>query len=86
QLLQSGVLPWIEIPLWIPPNGSHASAYDVSAVKADQIGIRYRTTRQTVEDVWQWMNQLGRERLLRYLDTRVWLDRARETQLLATFK
>lgn len=86
QLLQSGLAPWTEIPLWIPPTVSHASAYDISAAKADQIGICYRPPIQTVEDVWQWMNRLGQERLLRYLDTRDWLDRSRERQLLGTLK
>lgn len=48
-LLEQGVRPWTELPLWIPGRG--ATAVDVR--KAVSAGLRERPLRETVRDVLQ---------------------------------
>ena len=61
-VMESGITPWTELPLWLPQGPRHAALYrsDVSAVH--RAGLTERPLDETVADTWAWMNsQEGRE-------------------------
>jgi 2'-hydroxyisoflavone reductase len=54
-LLEQGVGPWMELPLWLPesdPDAAGFSAIDVS--KAIAAGLRFRPLRETVRATLEW--------------------------------
>lgn len=54
-LLEQGVEPWMEMPLWIPesdPESVGFFAFDVRRAKA--AGLSYRSLAQTVRDTLRW--------------------------------
>ncbi len=74
-LLHSGVVPWTEIPLWIPENGI---AFDAYSQESDLLPVRAgRGPVDSAAATWQWMSRSGGE-----LDKRNWLTLAREAELL----
>jgi 2'-hydroxyisoflavone reductase len=76
-LLDEGVMPWTEMPLWIPeeegPQMRGLMAVDCN--KALRTGLRYRSPRETVRDVWEWYRHEARP-------LRAGLSADREQQLL----
>ncbi|MET8544269.1 NAD-dependent epimerase/dehydratase family protein [Kitasatospora sp. NPDC004799] len=81
-LLNSGVRPWSELPLWIPPRAGEADVYGVDVSRAVAAGARFRPVEETVADTWAWLNGPPEHRAL--LQQRPWLTREREALLLAT--
>jgi 2'-hydroxyisoflavone reductase len=52
-LLEHGVEPWTELPLWIPgAEGVGGNAFDVS--RALSAGLRFRPLEETVTDTFAW--------------------------------
>lgn len=52
-LLEQGVQPWIELPLWIPgEEGVGGNAFDISRALA--AGLRFRPLEETVADTLAW--------------------------------
>lgn len=60
-LLEAGVEPWTELPLWAPPN--LAGTWQVDTSRARAAGLRCRPVAETVADVWAWLADGGAERL-----------------------
>lgn len=54
-LLEAGVQPWTELPLWAPGSPEFAGLWEVSGDRALRTGIRYRPIADTVRDTWTWM-------------------------------
>lgn len=60
-ILAAGVVPWNDLPVWIPPGhefetlGLHTA--DVSRALA--AGLRTRPVEETVADTWAWLRSLG---------------------------
>ncbi len=81
RLLDAGVRPWSELPLWIPPRAGEADVYDVDVSRAVAAGARFRPPEETVADTWAWLNGAPEHRAL--LQSRPWLTREREARLLA---
>jgi 2'-hydroxyisoflavone reductase len=81
-LLEQGVGPWIEMPLWIPesdPDSAGFFAFDVCRAQDD--GLTYRSLEDTVGATLSWA--------LAQPDDRQWragIDAAREAELLRTWK
>jgi 2'-hydroxyisoflavone reductase len=83
-LKRAGVVPWTELPLWIPKTEEGSpSAYDVDSSRACARGARFRPLEETVADVWAWMHHLGPHVLRSVLEVRPWLTRAKEEKILA---
>jgi 2'-hydroxyisoflavone reductase len=57
-LLAQGVLPWAELPLWIPGGGG--GFWSVSGASAKAAGLRTRPCSESVRDTWEWL-RLGGE-------------------------
>jgi 2'-hydroxyisoflavone reductase len=55
----AGIQGWIELPVWISPNGDGASLHDgnVSAIYA--AGLACRPVAETVTDTWEWLQAEG---------------------------
>jgi len=54
-LVEAGVGPWIEIPLWIPASDSDTSGLlDISIGKAVATGLQFRPIAETVRDTLVW--------------------------------
>jgi 2'-hydroxyisoflavone reductase len=55
----AGIKPWIELPVWVPPEGEDASVHDsdVSAVYA--AGLTCRPVTETIANTWQWLQEEG---------------------------
>jgi 2'-hydroxyisoflavone reductase len=58
-VLAAGIAPWIELPIWLPPDGEGAGLHsgDVSAVYA--AGLSCRPVEETVADTWTWLQREG---------------------------
>jgi len=55
----AGIAPWIELPIWLPPEGEAAGMHngDVSAVYA--AGLTCRPVEETIADTWAWLQREG---------------------------
>ncbi|WP_344936088.1 NAD-dependent epimerase/dehydratase family protein [Sphaerisporangium flaviroseum] len=54
-LLDHGVEPWTELPLWNPVTPGEVGAWDVVTEKAEAAGLRCRPVGETVRDTWDWL-------------------------------
>lgn len=52
--LENNVGPWMEMPLWIPPEGDSAGFSRVSNKKAISVGLKFRPLADTVRDTLAW--------------------------------
>jgi 2'-hydroxyisoflavone reductase len=57
-LVEAGVEPWMELPLWIPERDG-AGTWQVAAARAEAAGLRPRPVAETVADVWAWLRAGG---------------------------
>jgi 2'-hydroxyisoflavone reductase len=51
-LLERGVQPWTELPLWVPPED--AGHDEVSSQRAMAAGLEFRPLSETVRDTLAW--------------------------------
>ncbi|MEO3973076.1 NAD-dependent epimerase/dehydratase family protein [Streptomyces sp. CAU 1734] len=61
-VLDAGVEPWTELPIWVPPVETaelHRSVYQLDVDRAVAAGLRCRPVAETVADTWAWMESLG---------------------------
>jgi 2'-hydroxyisoflavone reductase len=81
RLLQAGVQPWVELPIWVPETGDLAHIYDIDVAKSVAAGLACRPIGATVTDTWDW---------LKYADPRTtgqhkpWLSYSKEQDLLGS--
>jgi nucleoside-diphosphate-sugar epimerase len=61
-LRESGLEPWIEIPLWLPED-EFPGTWRVGTAAAEAAGLRTRPVAETVADVWAWIRDGGRSEL-----------------------
>jgi hypothetical protein len=54
-LLDAGVGPWMELPMWAPDTPDFAGAWRFSGDRALRTGMRYRPLTDTVHDTWLWL-------------------------------
>jgi 2'-hydroxyisoflavone reductase len=59
EIIAAGIEPWIELPVWLPPDGEEAGMHtgDVSAAYA--AGLTCRPVAETVADTWAWLQEEG---------------------------
>jgi hypothetical protein len=55
-LLDAGVEPWTEMPLWLPTAGH---AWDMGVSGAYETGLRIRPLAESLADVWEWVREHG---------------------------
>jgi len=77
---RSGLQPWTDLPLWLPPVGEHAAFALVDTRAAQAIGLTTRPLAQTVADTLAWWRSLPPEQ---QLFSKAGLSPEREAQALA---
>jgi 2'-hydroxyisoflavone reductase len=81
-LVEQGVEPWSELPLWIPESdASHAGFSRVDCSRALDAGLTFRPLEQTVRDTLEWASTRPADRAWR-----AGLTREREAELLAAWR
>lgn len=58
-LLEAGVEPWTELPVWIPPGHEFSGMHAADAERAHSAGLACRPLQDTVADTWAWLSALG---------------------------
>jgi 2'-hydroxyisoflavone reductase len=54
----SGIEPWDELPIWIPPGHEFSGMHDANVERAHHAGLRCRPVIDTVSDTWRWLTTL----------------------------
>lgn len=55
KILEQGISPWIEMPLWIPESDLEYIGFEkIDCSKAQNRGLSYRTLFETIEYTWNW--------------------------------
>ncbi|WP_449065299.1 NAD-dependent epimerase/dehydratase family protein [Planomonospora algeriensis] len=83
-LLDHGVQPWTELPLWAPDIPELAGVWLPSSAKAVAAGLTCRPVTETVRDTWTWLRDVPEER--RSFGTermRHGIDPSKEAEILA---
>ena len=84
-LVAAGVVPWTELPLWLP-ECDKPGAWRVETARAQAAGLRCRLVADTVGDVWAWLEAGGEQALPDWLAEHrpAEMPPERERDLLAT--
>jgi 2'-hydroxyisoflavone reductase len=87
-LLERGVEPWSELPLWLPDDKENAHGFDLPIDRAVDTGLKLRSLARTIAETWAWLlanqpveasdSDRGRHPSV--------LDRAKEEQLLKEWR
>jgi nucleoside-diphosphate-sugar epimerase len=82
-LLEAGVQPWTELPLWLPESEG-GGTWRVATDRAQSAGLRCRPLRETIAAVWGWLQAGGEADLPDWqaANRAPGLDPARERMLL----
>jgi 2'-hydroxyisoflavone reductase len=81
-LLEAGLTPWTEVPLWIPEDDAHNRFFlAVNGEKARAAGLRFRPLAETIRDTLEW----DRSRPVS-AERRAGLSGGRETQILQAWR
>ncbi|GGS81277.1 MULTISPECIES: NAD-dependent epimerase/dehydratase family protein [Streptomyces] len=59
RILDAGVEPWTELPVWLPEGELHAFMFGADVSKALAAGLHCRPVEETVADTWAWLRSLG---------------------------
>ncbi len=76
-LLENGVQPWMELPLWVPSTPDYAGFAAVDCRKAFRAGLVFRPLAGTIADTLAWDGTLPPEH-----ERRAGMEPEREVQLL----
>ncbi|MBC2902541.1 SDR family oxidoreductase [Streptomyces cupreus] len=59
-ILEAGIEPWIQLPVWVPPGSDlHDALHSADVSRAVATGLRCRPVEETVADTWSWLQGLG---------------------------
>jgi 2'-hydroxyisoflavone reductase len=61
-LRESGLEPWVQIPLWLPED-EFPGTWQVGTAAAQAAGLRPRPVHETVTDTWAWIRDGGAREL-----------------------
>jgi 2'-hydroxyisoflavone reductase len=83
-ILAAGVVPWNDLPIWIPPGHEYRWLHEADVSRACSLGLRPRPVSSTVSDTWAWLRSAGGvpARAGRPARAAVGLDPEREAALL----
>jgi 2'-hydroxyisoflavone reductase len=79
-LLDEGVGPWMELPLWVPPD--EGAFLEMSVSKAVEAGLTFRAVEETARDTLAWAQETGAELVTETPYGTAGLDPSREAELL----
>ena len=52
---RTGIKPWTELPIWVPPDGELAGLHNADVSAAYAAGLSCRPVEETVADTWAWL-------------------------------
>ncbi|MFJ8590184.1 SDR family oxidoreductase [Streptomyces sp. NPDC093598] len=59
-ILQAGIEPWTELPVWVPPGSDlHDALHSADVSRAVGAGLVCRPVEETVADTWRWLQDIG---------------------------
>lgn len=59
-ILDAGVEPWTQLPVWVPPGSDmHDALHGADVSRAVGAGLRCRDVSETVADTWAWLQETG---------------------------
>jgi 2'-hydroxyisoflavone reductase len=56
-IVAAGIQGWIELPVWVPPEGEDASVHDIDVSAIYATGLACRPVEETVADTWRWLQE-----------------------------
>ena len=80
-LLDAGVAPWSELPLWIPDDPEGGGVFGVNCDRAIAAGLTFRPLTETVRDTLAWDATRPAD-----VERRAGITREREAQLLQAWR
>jgi 2'-hydroxyisoflavone reductase len=83
-LLEHGVGPWMELPLWVP--GDDGAFLQMSVAKAVAAGLSFRPVEETARDTLAWAQATGAESVTETPYGTAGLAPAREAELLEAWR
>lgn len=84
-ILEAGIEPWTELPVWVPPGSDlHDALHSADVSRAVGAGLVCRPVEETVADTWQWLRGIGGVAPQRTDRTRKGLDPEVEAKVLAS--
>ncbi|MEH0935880.1 NAD-dependent epimerase/dehydratase family protein [Micromonospora psammae] len=83
-ILAAGVVPWNDLPIWVPSGHEYRWMQERGVDKAYAAGLTCRPAAETVADTWRWLRRVGTvpPRAGRPAREPVGLDPEREATLL----
>jgi nucleoside-diphosphate-sugar epimerase len=81
-ILDAGISPWMELPIWVPQDEEFAGFMSVDVSAAHAAGLSCRPVRDTVTGTWAWLQAEGDPKQ-RPDRPSVGLDPAKEREVLA---
>ncbi|WP_327230144.1 NAD-dependent epimerase/dehydratase family protein [Streptomyces murinus] len=59
-VLDAGIEPWTELPVWVPPGGEmYDACHRADVSRALATGLTCRPVQETVADTWRWLTSIG---------------------------
>lgn len=59
-ILEAGIEPWTELPVWVPPGSDlHDALHSADVSRAVGAGLVCRPVEETVADTWRWLQDIG---------------------------
>ncbi|MFH9823593.1 NAD-dependent epimerase/dehydratase family protein [Streptomyces bobili] len=83
-VLDAGIEPWTQLPVWVPPGSDlHDALHSADVSRAVATGLTCRPVGETVADTWRWLQEIGGEAPLRPDRPQKGLDPEVEAKVLA---
>lgn len=83
-ILDAGIEPWTQLPVWVPPGSDmHDALHSADVSRAVATGLSCRPVEETVADTWAWLQDIGGTAPQRPDRTRKGLDAETEAKVLA---
>ncbi|MFG2358522.1 NAD-dependent epimerase/dehydratase family protein [Streptomyces sp. NPDC048521] len=59
-ILDAGIEPWTQLPVWVPPGGEmYDAVHRADVSRAVATGLVCRPAGETVADTWRWLTEIG---------------------------
>lgn len=81
-LAENKVQPWVDMPVWVPPQGDEAGFTSVSNKRAVDKGLTFRSLADSAKTTLEWFKTLPAERQAKL---RFGISQERETAVLAAW-
>lgn len=84
-LLERDVVPWMELPVWLPESEEAYALHTSDVGRALDWGLRIRPLEETVADCWAWVQEVDAAGTAPPPRDDIGLDPAKEAALLAAW-